>query len=139
MTPTNVRFPDAVDAGLAEFARRTGLPKSTVVVTAVREWLTMQTFPGVVFRTVITGERRAALVVGPEIWSVADSWLAHKGRERKPSIVAATLGLPQREIETALAYWAANREEIDTQIANHHAAQDEALAAWQRRRELDAL
>lgn len=139
MAPTNVRFPDSVDQGLAAFARRTGAPKSSVVVAAVREWLVMQEFPGLVFRTTNTGERRAALATGPEVWTIAEAWLAHKGRARKPGTVADTLGLGIADIEIALAYWAQHREEIDTLIADLHVAQEEALAAWEKRRALDAL
>lgn len=139
MAPTNVRFPDALDRELADYARRTGVPKSTVVVGAVREWLLMQEMPGIVFRTTNIGERRAGLVVGPQVWTVAAAWLDHKGKDRTPAIVADTIGLTVADVEAALAYWAQNREEIDAQIALEHAAQDEALAAWERRRALDAL
>lgn len=139
MAPTNVRFPDSVDRGLAAFARRTGAPKSSVVVAAVREWLVMQEFPGLLFRTTNTGERRAALATGPEVWTIAEAWLAHKGRARNPGTVADTLGLSRADVETALAYWSQYRDEIDTLIADMHAAQDEALVAWERRRALDAL
>jgi hypothetical protein len=139
MAPTNVRFPDELDQELAEFARRTGVPKSTVVVGAVREWLLMQELPGIVFRTTNIGERRATLVVGPQVWTVAAAWLDHKGKSRTPAVVADAIGLAVADVETALAYWAQNRVEIDRQIADHHSAQDEALAAWERRRALDAL
>jgi len=53
--------------------------------------------------------------------------------------VADALGLTVRDVETGLAYWADNRGEIDDLIARHHASQDEALAAWERRRALDAV
>jgi len=139
MAPTNIRLPDAIDRELAEYARRTGAPKSTVIVGAVREWLLMQEMPGVVFRTTNTGERRAALAVGPQVWTVAAAWLDHKARRRSPAVVADALGLGVADVETALAYWARNRAEIDGQIADARAAQDEALTAWEQRRALDAL
>jgi hypothetical protein len=44
-----------------------------------------------------------------------------------------------RDVETALAYWAEYRDEIDDLIDRHHTSQDEALAAWERRRALDAV
>ncbi len=56
VAPTNVRFPDAVDQGLADYARQAGAKKSTVVVNAVREWLRMQTHAGIIFVPTITGE-----------------------------------------------------------------------------------
>ena len=138
-SPTNVRFPDAVDRSLANYARRTGSRKSTIVIGAVREWLRMQAHPGIVFVATVDGERRAALAVGPQVWTVAESWLQHDVGDRTPAQVADALGLAVIDVETALAYWAEYRDEIDTVISRHHAAQDDALAAWERRRTLDAL
>jgi len=138
-SPTNVRFPDAVDRSLANYARRTGSRKSTIVIGAVREWLRMQAHPGIVFVATVDGERRAALAVGPQVWTVAESWLQHDTGDRTPAQVADALGLAVIDVETALAYWAEYRDEIDTVISRHHAAQDDALAAWERRRTLDAL
>jgi len=138
-SPTNVRFPDPVDKRLAEYARRVGAKKSTVVVGALKEWLRMEEHPGIVFVATTTGERRAALAAGPQIWTVAEAWSQHEGEERTPPTVADTLGLTVRDVETALAYWADQRDEIDDLIARQHASQDEALAAWERRRALDAV
>jgi hypothetical protein len=139
VAPTNVRFPEPVDRRLAEYARRTKAKKSTVVVVALREWLRMQDHPGIVFVTTAAGERRAALAGGPQVWTVAEAWQQHDKDERDPEVVADTLGLSRHEVEAALAYWADNRDEIDEQVSRHHAEQDEALAAWDRRRSLDAI
>lgn len=138
-SPTNVRFPDQVDRGLTEYARQTGAKKSSVVVGAVGEWLRMQAHPGIVFLTTVSGERRAALAVGPQVWTVAESWLQHDKDERTGAAVADALGLSMSDVETALAYWADYRDEIDELIDRHRASQDEALAAWERRRTLDAV
>lgn len=138
-SPTNVRFPDQVDKGLADYARQTGARKSSVVVGAVREWLRMQAHPGLVFVTTVTGERLAALAVGPQVWTVAESWLQHDKDERTPAVVADALGLAVTDVETALAYWADYRDEIDELIKRQHASQDDALAAWERRQALDAV
>jgi hypothetical protein len=139
VSPTNVRFPAAVDKRLADYARRTGAKKSTVVVGAVEEWLRMQAHPGIVFVTAEGGERRAALAVGPQVWTVAEAWLQHEKDERTAAVVADAIGLTTADVENALAYWADYRDEIDELIARHHASQDDALAAWERRRTLDAV
>lgn len=139
VSPTNVRFPAAVDKRLADYARRTGAKKSTVVVGAVEEWLRMQAHPGIVFVTAEGGERRAALAVGPQVWTVAEAWLQHDRDERTAAVVADAIGLTTADVENALAYWADYRDEIDELIARHHASQDDALAAWERRRTLDAV
>lgn len=138
-SPTNVRFPEPIDRRLAEYARGVGARKSTVVVQALQEWLRMEAHPGIVFVKTITGERRAALRVGPQVWTVAEAWQQHPSEQRTPAEVAAALGLTVREVETALAYWAEYRDEIDDLIDRHHTSQDEALAAWERRRALDAV
>jgi hypothetical protein len=139
VAPTNVRFPDAVDQRLADYARQTGAKKSTVVVSAVREWLRMQAHPGVIFVATVTGERRAALSAGPQVWTVAEAWLQHDKDDRTAALVADALGLSDADVETALAYWADYKDEIDDLISRHHADQDAALAAWERRQALDAI
>jgi hypothetical protein len=139
VAPTNVRFPDAVDKRLADYARQAGAKKSTVVVGAVREWLRMQAHPGVVFVATVAGERRAALSVGAQVWTVAAAWLQHDREERTVAVVADALGLSAMDVETALAYWADYQDEIDDLISRHHVSQDEALAAWERRQALDGI
>lgn len=138
-SPTNVRFPEHVDRSLSDYARQAGAKKSSVVVGAVREWLRMQAHPGIVFVTTVNGERRAALAVGPQVWTVAAAWLQHDKDERTAAVVADAVGLTVTDVERALAYWADYRDEIDELIKRHHANQDEALAAWERRRALDAV
>jgi hypothetical protein len=137
-SPTNVRFPDRVDRALGAHARKVGSKKSTVVVRAVDEWLRMETHPGIVFRAAVTGERRAALADGPEVWTVAESWLQHDPPERTLPTVAEATGLAPYQVERALAYWADHRDEIDDFLARHNAEHDDALAAWERRRALDS-
>src|SRR5579875_4144791 len=124
VAPTNVRFPEAVDERLSAYARQTGKNKSTVVVSAVREWLRMQAHPGVVFVATVTGERRAALTAGPQVWTVAEAWLQQDKAERTAAAVADVLGLSPADVETALAYWADYQDEIDDLISRHHASQD---------------
>lgn len=99
----------------------------------------MQAHPGVVFVSTVTGERRAALASGPQVWTVAESWTQHGKQERTPAAVADVLGLTVADVEAALAYWVDFRDEIDGLIARQHDSQDEALAAWERRRALDSV
>jgi hypothetical protein len=139
VAPTNVRFPESVDRRLREYARRTRARKSTVVVVALQEWLRMQEHPGIVFVASGAGERRAALAGGPQVWTVAEAWQQHDKEHRNAEVVADAVGLSRHEVEAALAYWADNREEIDEQVSRHQAEQDEALAAWERRRSLDVI
>jgi hypothetical protein len=124
---------------LAAYTRRTGATRSRVIGTALGEWLRTERHPQIRFVEPAPGERRASVAGGPEVWSVAEAWLQHPEGERTVDQVALTLGLRPGQVEAALAYWADNREEIDSLVARIHAAQDEAFAAWERRREIDRL
>ena len=134
--PTNVRFPDAIDQRLRDRVAVTGEPKSAVVVQALSEWLRLQGHPQIRFVTTSTGERRAALSGGPEVWSVIEAWLAHDEVERTVGVVADATGLSPVLVDAALDYWADNQAEIDCLIERIHAAQEQAYAAWTRRRAL---
>jgi hypothetical protein len=138
VVPTSVRLPEGVDRGLAAYVTRTGATKSGVISVAVGEWLRLQGHPRIRFVEPVPGERRAALVDGPQVWTVAEAWLQHE-EGRTVDQVAASTGLRADQVEAALTYWADNRDEIDALVARIQAAQEEAFAAWQRRRDLDAL
>lgn len=139
VSPTHIRFPEGIDRALTDAARRAGSAKSTLAVRAVDEWLRMQAHPGITFVPTNTGERRAALVRGPQIWTVAEAWRQHDGEERTVASVADALGLSAADVDAALAYWADHHDEIDELITRHHAEQDAALASWERRQDLHAV
>lgn len=136
VAPTNVRFTGPTQESLAHYVRRTGQTKSTVINTAVSEWLRMQDHPGVRFVVIETGERRATLVDGPQVWTVAESWLAHDATQRSTQHIADAVGIPASMVDAALKYWADYRDEIDEVLERQRVAQDDALAAWERRRAL---
>mgnify|MGYP000081251608 FL=1 len=133
VAPTNVRFAEPTQESLTQYVHRTGQTKSSVINTAVDEWLRMQAHPRIGFVSIATGERRAVLTDGPQVWTIAEAWLAHAANERDSHTVSDAVGVPVPQVEAALAYWADHRAEIEDVIRRHHAAQDEALAAWERR------
>jgi len=137
VAPTNIRFPGSVDHGLVAYARQHRAAKSTVVVTAVDEWLRMQAHPRISF-VAVGSERRAALVDGPQVWTVAEAWLAHPAGSRDAATVADAVGLSIADVEAALLYWAEYRDEIDSTVEREHEAQDRALAVWRDRRRLES-
>jgi hypothetical protein len=134
--PTSLRLPEEIDRALESLARRTTASKTSLIVGAVREWLALQAHPLIRFVSTVTGERRAALLAGPQVWTVAEAWLQHEGDERKVEVVADSVGLGVEDVEAALAYWADYRAEIDGILERHREEQDEALAAWTRRQAL---
>ena len=139
VAPTNVRLPDSVHTALDSFTKRSGGRKSAVVSTAVSEWLRLQDHPRIHFVSPVPGVRRAALVDGPQVWSVAEAWLQAGAASRSVDSVAQAVGLRSDQVEAALSYWADNRDEIDGLIEQIHLAQASEYAAWQRRRALDGL
>jgi predicted transcriptional regulator len=135
-TPTSVRFSDDLERRVVERARRSGARKATVIAMAVDEWIRIQDHPRIAFVTALTGERRARLVDGPEVWTVAEAWRDHDKDDRDPVAVAETLGLTPAQVSDAIAYWADFRDEIDALIERNVEAADAAFAAWERQQAL---
>jgi hypothetical protein len=106
------------------------------VVQAVDDWLRMQEHPQLRFVTTNTGERRAKLIDGPEVWTVAEAWQDHALGDRRVSVVADATGLTAFQVQAALDYWADHREEIDSLVERQLAAQQAAFEAAERRRAL---
>ena len=135
-TPTSIRFSDDLESRVASRARRTGARKAAVISLAVDEWLRIQDHPRIAFATALTGERRARVIDGPEVWTVAEAWRDHDPDGRSVEVVAAALGLRPLQVDAALAYWADYRDEIDSLIERNAEAADAAYAAWERRQAL---
>jgi hypothetical protein len=108
-----------------------------LINTALTEWLRIQDHPGIRFITTANGRRTAALVNGPEVWTVAEAWLQHDPADRLVDNVTAATGLTGNEVEAALAYYADFRDEIDAEIDRLHLAQEQARAAWERRQAIN--
>ena len=137
--PINVRLPRNVEGALDAYVRRVRGHKSTVIAQAVDEWLRLQAHPQIRFVTPVAGMRRAALVDGPEVWSVAEAWLQFRESDRTVAAVAEATGLRTGQVEAALSYWADNRDEIDGVIDFIHEQQAAEYEAWCRRQALDVL
>jgi hypothetical protein len=134
----SVRLADPVGELAADYMSATGWSRSELVNTALDEWLKLQSHPGVRFVPTPYGTRIAALVGGPEIWTVAESWSQHAPSERSVENIAQATGLTKCEVESALAYWADFKDEIDADMARVHHAQRQARDAWERRQALNA-
>lgn len=99
----------------------------------------MQAHPRIVFATSATGERRAVLTVGPEVWTVAKAWMDHEPSTRTLGTVSDTTGVPVPDVEAALMYWAEYRAEIDALIDRNRADADAAYERWKQRQALNAV
>ena len=136
-TLVSIRLGTDVEQSADSFMAATGWNRTSLVNTALREWLRLQTHPGIRFVTTVAGSRVAALADGPEVWTVAESWCQHPAPERSVDNIAAATGLTSHQVECALGYYADYRDEIDAEIERLHKAQQDARAAWQRRQAIN--
>ncbi|MDR0285713.1 MAG: hypothetical protein LBI33_12635 [Propionibacteriaceae bacterium] len=132
----SVRLGQPVEEAADTYLATTGWSKTALINTALNEWLRMQSHPGVRFVPTPAGDRIAALVRGPAVWTVAESWNQHDERDRTVDNVTASTGLTRAEVDIALGYYADHTAEIDAQIARVHRAQTIAREAWERRQAL---
>jgi hypothetical protein len=125
--PLSIRFDPAILDRLRRRARALpGATPSGLAQRLVDEGLRMAEHPGVMFKDGPTG-RRAALVLGPDVWEVIKA--ARDVEERGDDAVTALaelLNLPAARVRVALHYYAAYPEEIDAEDA---LADEESRAA----------
>ena len=132
----SVRLGPAVEKAAESYIATTGWSKTALVTTALDEWLRIQAHPGIRFVPSPSGARLAALVNGPEIWTVAESWTQHEPADRTIDNLVAATGLTRAEVDCALSYYADFTQEIDAEVERVHAAQTLAREAWERRQAL---
>jgi len=141
-SPRSVRFDAQVNARLSAYvARHPGSSGSSVANRFVDEALRMDEHPGVLFRDGRTG-RRAVLVGGPDVREVIRAVKSARAAESDldaagiVSLVETNTGAPTRLIHTAIRYWSAYPDEIDSWIADVDELEAGAVSAWERQREL---
>ncbi|MGN6088267.1 MAG: hypothetical protein ACTHNT_03140 [Actinomycetales bacterium] len=141
-TPRSVRFDDSTVTRLAAYVRRhPGLSSSSAAALLVEEGLRMDEFPGIVFRSGPTG-RRAAVVGGPDVWevireirSLRDDAAGLTG-ERLLERVAEDSCLPLASVRSAISYYSAFPDEIDSQLQDADAAEHQLAETLARKRGL---
>jgi predicted transcriptional regulator len=135
-TPLSIRFdPELLDRLRRGAAVRDTTP-SGLAQRLVDEGLRSQEFPGVVFRDGPSG-RRAGLALGPDVWEIAAALRDSELRgEEAIEAVAAELSLPVARVRTALAYYGAYAEEVDSEIDDNARASAEALRSWESQQRL---
>lgn len=124
-----LRTSDDLLTRLERRARLVRLPKSALAGRYLEEGLTMDSFPGIVFRDGPSG-RRAGLVGGPDVWELI-AVLRAEGGDIKSA--ADTLGIGQGLVDAAEAYYQANREVIDSWIESNATLMEEARPPVRRR------
>jgi hypothetical protein len=141
-SPTPVRFDPPVANRLVSFvAANPGMSLSSAANRLVDEALRMNEHPGIVFRAGPTG-RRAALAGGPDVWEVIRA--VRSAHETEPDLdgdsvlrlISDNTGVAVPLLSTAVRYWAAYPDEVDSEIAAAQAAEEAAEQSWQRERDL---
>ena len=102
----NLRLPEKVQEGLADFVGKAGDSLSTVAITAMKEWLRMQKFPGVDFRWSPSGRQPFLTGTGLTVWEVYHVWRDHKENLEQIEKHYANLSGPKgrARVSAAVAY-----------------------------------
>jgi len=141
-SPRSIRFDERVSDRLTAYvASHPGWSGSSAANRFVDEALRMEDHPGVIFRDGPTG-RRAVLIGGPDVREVIRA--VKSARAAEPdldsdeivALVSTNTGVPGRLADTAIRYWAAYPDEIDSWIEEVESFEEQALLAWQRRQVL---
>ncbi|MBI2922946.1 MAG: DUF433 domain-containing protein [Planctomycetes bacterium] len=109
----NIRLPDEVRNSLHAWVGRLGESDSAVAVTALREWQSMQEFPGIDFRSGPSGRHPYVTGTGLSVWELRRLWIDH-GR----SISRLRRNYPHLDpgsIQVALAWADAHPGEVPAQ------------------------
>jgi hypothetical protein len=135
--PLSIRFDPAILERLRRRARALpGATPSGLAQRFVDEGLRMAEHPGVVFKDGPSG-RRAALALGPDVWEVVK--VARELDERGNGAIAAAaelLTLHPEHVRTALRYFAAYPDEIETELAIADEESRAAEDAWRTEQRL---
>lgn len=141
-SPRSIRFDERVSERLIAYVRsHPGWSGSAAANRFVDEALRMEDHPGVIFRDGPTG-RRAVLIGGPDVREVIRA--VKSVRAAEPELdsdeivawVSTNTGVPGRVADTAIRYWAAFPDEIDSWIEEVESFEEQALLAWERRQDL---
>jgi len=141
-SPRSIRFDERVSDRLTSYvASHPGWSGSSAANRFVDEALRMEDHPGVIFRDGPTG-RRAVLIGGPDVREVIRA--VKSARAAEPdldsdeivALVSTNTGVPGRLADTAIRYWAAYPDEIDSWIEEVESFEEQALLAWERRQVL---
>src|ERR1700683_1265845 len=117
--PFSIRMSSRTLARLDVGAQRRGEPKSRTAERLIDEGLRIEDHPGIVFKDGPAG-RRAALVMGPDVWQVVKT-LKETGPAQEQAIAGAMFwgNLSRAQVEVAIRYYADFPEEVDERIAHN--------------------
>lgn len=134
--PLSIRFDEELLGRLRRTAQGRDTTPSGLAQRLVDEGLRSHEVPGIVFRDGPSG-RRAGLAAGPDVWEVIAALKESESRG-SPAVdaVASELSLTPAAVRTALTYYGAYPDEIDSEVAANEAAAAEALRSWESQQRL---
>ena len=99
---------------------------TALVERTLREGLAIEEHPGIIFNNGPSGRRAAVVGCGPDVWEIISTWRYLEGsEEERIAVLIEDYLLTKWQINTALDYAAAHREEIDEWIAGNERAIEE--------------
>ena len=113
-------------------ARQLRVPKTVLAERYVEEGLTMEAFPGIVFRDGPAG-RRPGLLGGPDVWEVVEIFLAE---DRDLEATTERLSVRPGVLDTAIRYYAANPTEVDGWIERNRELMRDAEEHFARQQQI---
>jgi uncharacterized protein (DUF433 family) len=125
-----LRLQSTLKEALSRQATKAGLSQTGLAERYLEEAVRVADHPGIVFRAGPAG-RRAAVVGGPDVWEIVETFLAEK---RNIGAAARYLNLPNGLVRAAIDYYADHTDEIEAWIRRNQLLADEAEAAAGRRR-----
>jgi hypothetical protein len=141
-SPRSIRFDERVSKRLTAYvASHPGWSGSSAANRFVDEALRMEDHPGIVFRDGPTG-RRAVLIGSGDVREVIRAVKSARaaepdlGAEEIVALVSTNTGVSARLVDTAIRYWAAYPDEIDSWITEVESFEEQALLAWEQRQNL---
>jgi hypothetical protein len=135
-TTTSLRLDDELRQKLQKLAKSEGLSLNALVERMLREGVDLEEHPGIIFVTGPAG-RRASVVAAPDVWEIISTWRWLEGNEEERTrVLIEDYDLTRWQVNVALKYAAAHREEIDSRIAENDRAFEEAEKAAQERKRL---
>ncbi|HZO33220.1 MAG TPA: ribbon-helix-helix protein, CopG family [Chloroflexota bacterium] len=110
-----LRLPDETAARLEATAQREGRSVSETGARSIEEWLRLNEFPEIEFRT-FNGERHACVKGFMQIWQLV---MVAQGWDLDVETTAKYFPIPAHRIRNAFDYYRAYSEEIDQVIAEN--------------------
>ena len=96
----------------------------------------MADHPGIIFKDGPAG-RRAALMMGPDVWEVVTVTRETNQRgDKAVNAVAEAMGTPAFQVEIALRYYASYPDEIDAELVMREETSRTAEEEWHARQRL---